>query len=112
MKRSDDELPARLRLVGATNLEQRLLDAAGGEQPSRELSERMAQAIGVTLPATFPAGNDASTQPAAPTGSETGAPNATASSSASSSLLPWLAGALGVAAIAGIFVATRLEPAP
>ena len=41
------KLPARLRDEG-TAFEQRLLDAASLEEPSRELSERMAQAIGVS----------------------------------------------------------------
>ncbi len=39
--------PQRLRVVGATDLEQRLLGAAGAEQPSPELTRRMARGLGI-----------------------------------------------------------------
>jgi len=42
-----DGEPERLRVVGATDLEQRLLAAAAGEAPSPELKRRMARAVGV-----------------------------------------------------------------
>jgi hypothetical protein len=112
MTDSDDKVSARLQLVGATDLERSLLDAAGREQPSRELSERMAQAIGVSLPASLPSGNGAGTEPAGPSGTETAAPNVTAPGAASSSLVPWIAGAMGALAVAGIFVVLRGEPMP
>ena len=113
MTDSDGKVPARLQLVGATDLERRLLDAAGREQPSRELSERMAQAIGVSLPASFPAGHGTGTEPSGPTGTETAAPNAAASSTAAaSSLVPWIAAVVGAVAVGGIFVALRSAPAP
>ena len=41
--------PERLRAADATDLERRLLEAAAGDLPSRELAERMARAIGVPL---------------------------------------------------------------
>lgn len=97
MSKTDPELPERLRSAGATRLEQRLLQAAGSELPSRELSERMAQAIGVSLPAggLTPGG-----------GAKTSAV-ASKAAAASSSLVPWVSGALVAAVMAGAFVATR-----
>jgi hypothetical protein len=105
MSKSESELPARLREGGATHLEQRLLSAASREQPPRELSERMALGIGVSMPPVV--GNTAAEQ--APTGPGATAPSA---ATASSSFVPWIAGAVVVAAIAGIFVASRSEPVP
>lgn len=97
MNNEDDEAPSRLRVVGANDLEQRLLDAAGREQPPRELSERMARAIGVALP---PAGNI----PSAKVGPTTTAARKAAAST--SSALPWVGGVILAAAIAaGIFFA-------
>ncbi|MFL5304962.1 MAG: hypothetical protein ACJ8F1_07095 [Polyangia bacterium] len=43
-----DREPERLRVVGATDLEKRLLAAAAGETPSPELRRRMAVAVGIT----------------------------------------------------------------
>lgn len=87
---------------GATELERRLLDAAGREQPSRELSERMAKAIGVSMPGsggTPITKNAASQVPKAAT--------------APSSSLPWLAGALAAAvAVVGVAMFTRSNSAP
>lgn len=94
MSNGESNVPERLRLVGATDLERRMLDAAGREQPSRELSERMARAIGVTLPREGAGAGDAGNAPAAP--------------AASSSTLAWVAGALVTAAVAvGVVLATR-----
>ncbi len=45
MSKPEIDLPERLRAAGATDLERRLLDAAGRERPSHELSERMAQRL-------------------------------------------------------------------
>jgi len=39
--------PERLRILGATDLEQRLLAAAGAETPSPELTRRMARGLGL-----------------------------------------------------------------
>jgi hypothetical protein len=84
MSKMDSEPPERLSSVGATGLERRLLRAATNEQPTRELSERMARGIGVALPA-IGAGGAASLT----------AKSATAANQAavsSSSLLPWILG--------------------
>ena len=45
--------PERLRVVGATDLEQRLLTAAGGETPSPELTRRMARGLGLNVDGVF-----------------------------------------------------------
>ncbi len=108
MSESNDDLPERLRLVGATNLEQRLLEAAGRERPSRELSERMARAIGVALPAGGTIGGEPAIGEKA---SETGAA-APQAPTASSSFVPWIATALAVAAMGGVFVAAKLGAVP
>jgi hypothetical protein len=50
MSRSVDDLPERMRVEGATDLERRLLDAVALEEPSPELSKRMALAIGIAPP--------------------------------------------------------------
>jgi len=85
MSKQEPRLPERLSAVGATDLERRLLDAASSEQPPRELSERMARAIGVALPpiTSAPSGGADGAGAAAPKGA-----------AASSSLWPWLGGAL------------------
>ena len=48
----DSRLPTQLRVVGATNLERRLLDAASRELPSVELTRKMQQALGLSLAAS------------------------------------------------------------
>jgi len=40
--------PERLKLSNATKLERRMLEAAGGERPSPELTNRMRQAVGIS----------------------------------------------------------------
>jgi hypothetical protein len=90
MSKQRPEGPPRLRTVDGTDMERRLLDAAGRERPSRELSERMARAIGVALP---PAGSGTSAG-----GSAGPTPKA---ATASGSLLPWLGGGLAVIAVGG-----------
>jgi hypothetical protein len=104
MSKMDSELPERLGSAGATGLEQRLLRAATNEQPTRELSERMARGIGVVLP-VMGAGGAASLT----------AKSAAATSKAavsSSPLLPWISGALVAALSVGGFVALRPNAAP
>lgn len=88
-------LPERLRVVGATDLEARLLAAAASEQPSSELRDRMAAAIGITGAA-----------PSAPPPLEVGAAPAKA---AAGSSLTWPLVSVGVLVLAatGIFFATR-----
>jgi len=108
MSKRDDDLPERLRLVGATHLEQRLIEAAGRERPSRELSERMARAIGVALPAGGTVGGEPAIREKAP---ETGAA-APQAATASSSFVPWIAAALVVAAMGGLVVLAKRRPVP
>ena len=50
-----DRDPERLRVVGATDLEKRLLAAAASEAPSPELRRRMARAVGVAAGAAMAA---------------------------------------------------------
>jgi hypothetical protein len=101
MSKDETDFPERLRAAGATNLERRLIDAAGRELPSRELSERMAQSIGVTL---------AITEIASSVKTGTSAVTAT---KASSSLVPWLSGAVVATGLAiGVYVATRAAAKP
>jgi hypothetical protein len=49
VNRSDGHLPSQLRVVGATDLERRLLNAGARELPSVELTKRMQQALGISL---------------------------------------------------------------
>lgn len=104
MSKMDRELPERLRSAGATGLEQRLLRAATNEQPTRELSERMARGIGVALPAIGAGG-------AASLSAKSAAAAAKAAVS-SGSLLPWISGVLVAALVAGGFVALRPNATP
>lgn len=98
MSKHEADLPERLQAAGATNLERRLLAAAGREQPSRELSERMAQAIGISMSAVGTTAEG---------GAKTGTTGANAASS-SSALVPWVSGALVVVGVAvGALVTTR-----
>lgn len=104
MSKMNRELPERPDPAGATGLEQRLLRAGTDEQPTRELSARMARGIGVALPAIGATGTASlSTKSATAT---------TKAALSSSSLLPWLSGALAAALVAGGFVALRPTAAP
>jgi hypothetical protein len=49
VNRNDTRLPSQLRVVGATDLERRLLDAGARELPSLELTRRMQQGLGLSL---------------------------------------------------------------
>ena len=49
MNRNDPPLPRQLRVVGATELERRLLEASARELPSVELTRRMQQGLGISL---------------------------------------------------------------
>jgi hypothetical protein len=102
---SESELPERLREGGATDLERRLLNAASREQPSRELSERMALGIGISMPPVI--GNT----PASQGGLDSGAATQDAGT-AWGPFVPWVAGAVVVAVIAGVFGAFRPTPVP
>ena len=109
---ADDAAPQRLRVVSQNPLERRLLDAAAREQPSRELSERMALAIGITPPAMLPQELESSN---ARQGMEHG-PELTLSRSAAASgaraVLPWIAGTTAILAVAGGVVVSRPGSAP
>ena len=48
----DSRLPTQLRVVGATDLERRLLDAGSRELPSVELTRKMQQALGLSIAAS------------------------------------------------------------
>jgi len=97
MSKRETDLPERLHAAGATDLERRMLEAAGREQPSRELSERMAQAIGISMSAIGTTAGEAKTG--------VGAANA---ANSSSSLVVWVSGALVAVGIAvGAFIAAR-----
>ena len=48
----DSRLPTQLRVVGATDLERRLLDAGARELPSVELTRKMQQALGLSIAAS------------------------------------------------------------
>ena len=48
----DSKPPTQLRVVGATDLERRLLDAASRELPSVELTQKMQQALGLSIAAS------------------------------------------------------------
>jgi hypothetical protein len=119
MSRSPDSMPARLRSVGGTGLERRLLDAASREQPSRETLERMAKSIGIAAPVVgaLPEATSGSTALEHAAGSEAGGAGTAAAAKASVGsglILPLISGAL-VAIVAGIVFATRpstTAPAP
>ncbi|HEX3904925.1 MAG TPA: hypothetical protein VH853_18975 [Polyangia bacterium] len=49
MNRSDSGIPSQLRVVGATDLERRLLEAGARELPSVELTRKMQQALGLSI---------------------------------------------------------------
>ncbi|HEX2876261.1 MAG TPA: hypothetical protein VHP33_33645 [Polyangiaceae bacterium] len=99
MSKTETDLPARMRIAGASPLEQRLLRAAGSELPSRALSERMARGLGIALPVV---GSGAAVGAASK--AAVAAPKA---ASVGSSLLPWVSGALVAAVVAGAFLAAR-----
>lgn len=102
MNRSSPGMPERLRDAGATNLERRLLEAGAHELPSRELSQRMARAIGVTAGlATTTAAKEAAAAARVAT--------TQAGVSGSSTLVPWITS--GVVVAAGIVAAVvNLHP--
>jgi hypothetical protein len=102
------DLPVRLRVVGATDLEQQLLEAAASEQPSPDLSRRMAQAIGVSL-----VGGAVASATVAGKGVVTVAgPGAISAKLAGGTLWPWICAGLLAFGVAGGFVATRAKTAP
>jgi hypothetical protein len=103
MSKTESELPPPLRDVGATELERRLLHAAGREVPSRALAERMASGLCIALPAT---------DVTLASGAKVGAPAAPKAVVTSSSLVPWLSGAVLAAVVAAGYIATRPPRVP
>jgi hypothetical protein len=101
MNRQDS--PERMRDGGATDLERRLLRAAANEEPSPELRDRMAQAIGVS--SGSPGGPaDGAGSGGAATKAGTGA----SATTGSSGLATWIsAGLLGLA-VSGVIVGAHL----
>jgi hypothetical protein len=87
---NDSRLPSQLRVVGATDLERRLLDAGARELPSVELTKRMQQALGISLAAGAATAATAGTAKAA---AATGAGSATPA-------FAWPAISIGVLALA------------
>lgn len=91
--------PKRLTVVGATDLERSLLQAARRERPSPELTARMAAGLGISVAAAL-------TAAAAP------AAAAAPLAAAKTTLTAWLvAGAFAAAVATGVVVARR-SPAP
>jgi len=86
----DSRLPSRLRVVGATELERRVLDAASRELPSVELTRKMQQALGLSIAA--------SAMTAAAVKSSSGAAMATTATGAPA--FAWPAISVGVLALA------------
>jgi hypothetical protein len=93
-----DRVPERLRSRGGTDLERRLLNAAAGEEPARELLDRMAGALG--LPAAKIADGLAAPKPSA-------APPSTWMAARSTSLVRWTLAGIGAVAVAGAAVVLR-----
>lgn len=99
MSDRDEQLPERMRAAGATKLEQRLLDAAARERPTRSATERMARALGVAPPIMSGAEGAPGGQATAP------APAAAASGGA----VPWISGAIVAMAVGGALMALTSE---
>ncbi|MDQ2642385.1 MAG: hypothetical protein M3020_01125 [Myxococcota bacterium] len=102
MSGSITKLPEPLRTTGALELERRLLDAAAREEPSNEMLERMARSLGVATPVALAPSPRAGEGPL-PDPGLTSAGTATGTST----LVPWLSGAIVVAAVTGAVFATR-----
>jgi hypothetical protein len=92
----DPEVPVQLRVVGATDLERQLLNAAATERPSDELTRRMGAALGLALTAGTAAVAEAA--PAAQSAAHT--------TVAASSTSAWPALTIGVVAVVAAGVAS------
>ena len=90
--------PERLRRAGATEFERRLLQSAASEQPSRELSERMAAGLGISMPVLLAAPKSAAPASKAALGAR--------------ALTPWVSGALVVIVAAGAVIGLRRGASP
>ena len=93
MSQFDSRIPNQLRVVGATDLERRLLDAGARELPSVELTRKMQQALGISIAA----GAVTATATAAAKSSGLGA---AASTGATAPAFAWPAISVGVIALA------------
>lgn len=99
MSRPGDDMPERMR-AGGTELERRLLSAGAHEEPSEELSSRMAAAIGVSTAALGTAAIAKATSAVAG--------KTMALKGGASVLWPWLSfGAIAVVAV-GTIIGTRM----
>jgi hypothetical protein len=98
MNQLTPRIPERLRTGGATELERRILHSAAGEQPSRELSEGMAAALGIATPLLL-----AAPQPTL----SAGAASAKVTALNARALVPWISGAIVALAIGGAVLALR-----
>ena len=101
--------PKRLRLVGSSALQRRALDETAREEPSPELRDRMARALGVSAAAMASSAALAKTATAA---AKASAKVASGASAGTSSILPWMTvGVLGLA-LAGAIVGTQVWKTP
>ena len=113
MNRVEPPDPAQLRIVGATDLERRLLDGAARELPSVELTDRMKKTLGISA-AIGTAAVAARLADAAVSSAAAGAPVAAAG--ASSAAWPWISAgvvalAMAGAAAVGVHWSTGRKPA-
>ena len=92
--------PKRLTVVGATDLERSLLQAARRERPSHELTARMAAGLGISAAAAVTA--------AAPSAAAAAAPVA----AAKTTLTAWVSAGVLAAAVATGVVGVRLSSPP
>lgn len=101
------DLPGRLKVVGATDLERRFLTAAAREQPSAELRKRMAVSIGISAAVLGATAADSALSVTA-ADSALGATMTGAKAAGISFLTPWItAGVLGLT-LTGIVVGVGL----
>jgi hypothetical protein len=100
--------PTGRQQINLAALERRVLDAARKEQPSAELSARMASGLGLSAAALSRAGA------LEPVGSPTGQEVVAASKGAPfwGTWVPWVSGAVVVVTAVGAVVATRPSAAP
>jgi len=97
--------PKRLRLAAGSALQRRVLDETAHEEPSPELRDRMAQAIGISASAAVSSAALAKTTAVA-------AKAAAGASASTTSVLPWITfGVLGLA-LAGAIVGTQVWKMP
>jgi hypothetical protein len=112
MTTGDPRAPAQLRVVGATDLERRLLEAAAADRPPVELRRRMGEALGLAIASGGAAAGGVAAGSAAPAaGGGTDAASAATASSAWP-LVTLGAVALLAAGIGGAHWVRGRHPAP